>query len=129
MAGFASDAGRDFVKKYQTKSEAAGVDILGYYLPPFAYARMEVIEQAVKATGGTNDDKLAEYCRKTTFKTVVGDVAFNEQGEWATAQVMSVQFQGIQGNGLDQFKDPKSEVILWPTKYKTGDIQYPYNPG
>jgi branched-chain amino acid transport system substrate-binding protein len=128
-AGFASDAGRDFVKKYQTKSEAAGVDILGYYLPPFAYARMEVIEQAVKATGGTNDDKLAEYCRKTTFKTVVGDVAFNEQGEWATAQVMSVQFQGIQGNGLDQFKDPKSEVILWPTKYKTGDIQYPYNPG
>jgi branched-chain amino acid transport system substrate-binding protein len=128
-AGFASDAGRDFVKKYQTKSEAAGVDILGYYLPPFAYARMEVIEQAVKATGGTNDDKLAEYCRKNTFKTVVGDVAFNDQGEWATAQVLAVQFQGIQGNGVDQFKDPKSEVILWPTKYKTGDIQYPYNPG
>ena len=127
-AGFASDAGRDFVKKYQTKSEAAGVDILGYYLPPFAYARMEVIAQAVTATGGTNDDKLADYCRKNTFKTVVGDVAFNDQGEWATAQVMAVQFQGVKGNGLDQFKDPKTEVILWPTKYKTGDIVYPYNP-
>jgi branched-chain amino acid transport system substrate-binding protein len=127
-AGFASDAGREFVKKYQTKSADAGVDILGYYLPPFAYARMEVIEQAVKATGGTNDDKLADYCRKNTFKTVVGDVAFNEQGEWATAQVMAVQFQGVQGNGVDQFKDPKTEVILWPTKYKTGNIQYPYNP-
>jgi branched-chain amino acid transport system substrate-binding protein len=127
-AGFASDEGREFVKKYQTKSEAAGVDILGYYLPPFAYARMQLIEQAVTATGGTNDDKLAEYCRKTTFKTVVGDVAFNDQGEWATAQVMSVQFQGIKGNGLDQFKDPKSEVILWPTKYKTGNIVYPYAP-
>jgi branched-chain amino acid transport system substrate-binding protein len=128
-AGFASDSGREFVKKYQTKSEAAGVDILGYYLPPFAYARMEVIAQAVTATGGTNDDKLADYCRKNTFKTVVGDVAFNEQGEWATAQVMAVQFQGVQGNGVDQFKDPKTEVILWPPKYKTGDIQYPYNPG
>jgi branched-chain amino acid transport system substrate-binding protein len=127
-AGFASEAGREFVKKYQTKSADAGVDILGYYLPPFAYARMEVIEQAVKATGGTNDDKLADYCRKNTFKTVVGDVAFNEQGEWATAQVMAVQFQGVSGNGVDQFKDPKTEVILWPTKYKTGDIQYPYNP-
>ena len=127
-AGFASDAGREFVKKYQTKSEAAGVDILGYYLPPFAYARMEVIAQAVTATGGTNDDKLAEYCSKNTFKTVVGDVAFNEQGEWATAQVMSVQFQGVSGNGVDQFKDPKTEVILWPTKYKTGNIVYPYNP-
>ena len=38
-AGFASDAGREFLKKYQAKSAAAGVDLLGYYLPPFAYAR------------------------------------------------------------------------------------------
>ena len=127
-AGFASDEGRAFLKKYQAKSEAAGVDILGYYLPPFAYARMQVIEQAVKATGGTNDDKLAEHLSKTTYKTVVGDVAFNDQGEWATAQVMAVQFQGVQGNGLDQFKDPKTEVILWPKKYQTGKIVYPYAP-
>ena len=127
-AGFASDEGRAFVKKYQTKSAAAGVDLLGYYLPPFAYARMQVIEQAVKATGGTNDEKLAEYARKNTFKTVVGDVAFNDQGEWATAQVMAVQFQGISGNGVEQFTNPKTEVILWPTKYKTGNIIYPYAP-
>ena len=128
-AGFASDNGREFVKKYQAKSAEAGVDILGYYLPPFSYARMEVIAQAVTATGGTNDEKLAEYCRKTTFKTVVGDVAFNAEGEWATAQVMAVQFQGVSGNGVDQFKDPKTEVILWPKKYATGKIVYPYNPG
>jgi branched-chain amino acid transport system substrate-binding protein len=127
-AGFASDAGREFVKKYQAKSEAAGVDILGYYLPPFSYARMEVIEQSVKAVGSADDAKLTDYCKKTTFKTVVGDVAFNAEGEWATAQVMAVQFQGIQGNGLDQFKDPKTEVILWPEKYKTGTLQYPYDP-
>src|SRR6516165_10601150 len=73
-AKFATDEGRDFLKKYQAKSEAAGVDLLGYYLPPYAYARMQVIAEAVTATGGTNDDKLAEYCRKTTFKTVVGDI-------------------------------------------------------
>ncbi|HEY6984322.1 amino acid ABC transporter substrate-binding protein, partial [Reyranella sp.] len=91
-AGFASDEGRAFLKKYQAQAAEAGVDLLGYYLPPYAYARMQVIEQAVKATGGTNDDKLAEHLRKTTYKTVVGDVAFNDQGEWATAQVMAVQF-------------------------------------
>ena len=72
------------------------------------------------------DDKLAEYCRKGTFKTVVGDITFNEEGEWSFAQVMAVQFQGVQGNGVDQFKDPKTEVILWPEKYKTGNIVYPY---
>ena len=47
-AGFASDEGRDFVKKYQTRSAAAGVDLLGYYMPPFGYALMQVVEQAVK---------------------------------------------------------------------------------
>ncbi|MFI5001380.1 MAG: branched-chain amino acid ABC transporter substrate-binding protein, partial [Reyranellales bacterium] len=115
-------------KKYQAKSAEAGVDLLGYYLPPFAYARLQVIEQAVKATGGTNDDKLAEYCRKNTFKTVVGDIKFNDQGEWQESQVMAVQFQGVSGNGADQFKDPKTEVILWPKKYQTGKIVYPYSP-
>jgi branched-chain amino acid transport system substrate-binding protein len=127
-AKFASDEGREFLKKYQAKSAAAGVDILGYYLPPFAYARMQVIEQAVKATGGTNDDKLAEYTRKATFKTVVGDISFNDQGEWSVPQVLAVQFQGVKGNDMDQFKDPKTEVILWPKQYSTGKIVYPYAP-
>jgi branched-chain amino acid transport system substrate-binding protein len=127
-AGFASDEGRDFVKKYQTRSAAAGVDLLGYYLPPFGYALMQVVEQAVKGTGGTDDAKLAEFARKNTFKTVVGDIKFNAEGEWETAQVMAVQFQGVKGNDVDQFRDPKTEVILWPTKYKTGNIIYPYDP-
>ena len=127
-AGFASDEGRDFVKRYQTKSAAAGVDLLGYYLPPFGYALMQIVEQAVKGAGGTDDAKLAEFTRKNTFKTVVGDIKFNADGEWETAQVMAVQFQGVKGNDVDQFRDPKTEVILWPTKYKTGDIIYPYDP-
>ncbi len=128
-AKFASDEGRAFLKKYQAKSPSAGVDILGYYLPPYAYARMQVIEQAVNATGGTNDDKLAEYCRKTTFKTIVGDVSFNAEGEWSVAKVLAVQFQGVKGNDMKQFEDPKTEVILWPKEYSTGKIVYPYNPG
>jgi branched-chain amino acid transport system substrate-binding protein len=116
------------VKKYQTKSAEAGVDLLGYYLPPFGYALMQVIDQAVTGAGTTEDAKLADFMRKATFKTVVGDFKFNAGGEWDTAQVMAVQFQGVQGNGVEQFTNPKTEVILWPSKYKTGDIVYPYNP-
>jgi branched-chain amino acid transport system substrate-binding protein len=127
-AGFATDEGRDFLKKYQAKSPETGVDLLGYYLPPFGYAIMQVVEQAVKGTGGTADDKLAEFARKNTFKTVVGDIKFNEEGEWTEAQVMAVQFQGVTGNSVDQFRDPKTEVILWPTKYATGKVAYPYEP-
>lgn len=127
-AGFATDEGRALIKKYQTRSAAAGVDLLGYYMPPFGYALCQVVEQAVTATGGTNDDKLADYARKSTFKTVAGDIRFNAEGEWTEAQVMAVQFQGVTGNGVDQFRDPKTEVVLWPAKYKTGSIVYPYDP-
>ena len=127
-AGFATEDGRELIKKYQTRSAAAGVDLLGYYMPPFGYALCQIVEQAVTATGGTNDDKLAEYARKTTFKTVAGDIKFNAEGEWAESQVMAVQFQGVTGNDVDQFRDPKTEVILAPAKYSTGKLIYPYDP-
>lgn len=127
-AGFANDDGREFVKKYQAKSAEAGVDLLGYYLPPFGYAIMQVVEQAVKGAGSTDDAKLAAYMRANSFKTVVGEFRFNAAGEWTEPQVMAVQFQGVTGNSVDQFRDPKTEVILWPTKYRTGNIIYPYDP-
>jgi branched-chain amino acid transport system substrate-binding protein len=127
-AAFATDEAREFLKKYQAKSAEAGVDLLGYYLPPYGYALMQIVEQAVKGAGGTDDAKLAEFASKNTFKTIVGDIKFNAEGEWETAKVLAVQFQGVSGNGVDQFRDPKTEVILWPQKYATGKIIYPYEP-
>jgi branched-chain amino acid transport system substrate-binding protein len=127
-AGFATDDGRELLKKYQAKSAAAGVDLLGYYIPPFSYSMLQVVEQAVTATGGIDDAKLADYCSKNTFKTVAGDIKFNAEGEWTNAQVIATQFQGVSGTDVEQFRDPKREVILWPTKYKTGNVIYPYDP-
>jgi branched-chain amino acid transport system substrate-binding protein len=128
-AGFASDEGRAFVKKYQTKSAEAGVDLLGYYLPPFRLRAHAADRTGVKATGGTNDEKLADYKRKNTFKTVVGDVAFNDRGRMGDgSRSWPCSSRACQGNGVEQFTDPKTEVILWPTKYKTGNIVYPYAP-
>jgi branched-chain amino acid transport system substrate-binding protein len=40
--------------------------------------------------------------------------------------VLEVQFRNINNNELDQFKDRRNVVILWPDKYKTGDVVYPY---
>jgi len=37
-----------------------------------------------------------------------------------------VQWQGIKGNSLDDFKDTKSEVILDPPEYRTGEVTAPY---
>jgi branched-chain amino acid transport system substrate-binding protein len=89
---------------------------------------MQVLQQAVEGIKSLDQDKLADYLRSHNFKTVVGDVKFGADGEWAEARVMEVQFQNVKANDVDQFKDPKTEVILWPPALKTGDVAYPYTP-
>ena len=126
-SGLANPAALAFLKEYQAKASSAGVDALGYYLPPFAYGYMQVLQDAVEGTKSLDQTKLAEYLRTHTFKTVAGDVTFGKDGEWTEARVLEVQFQDIKANDVEQFKSPKSEVVLWPPKLKTGDIEYPYS--
>jgi len=122
----ASDESKEFLKKYQAQAASAGVDPLGYYLPPFAFGYMQVLQQAVEGTKSLDQDKLADFLRTHTFKTIVGDVKFGPNGEWAEPRVNEVQFQTVKANDVEQFKDPKTEVILWPLSLKTGDLVYPY---
>jgi branched-chain amino acid transport system substrate-binding protein len=115
-----------FLQKYQARAASAGVDALGYYLPPFAYADLQVLGAAVTAVGSLDQARLAAYLRSHTFHTVVGDIAFGPNGEWTEPRVLAVQFQGVQSHDVDQFKDPKTEVILWPPALKSGAVRTPY---
>ena len=117
----------DFLKQYQARAGAEGVDPLGYYLAPWAYADLQVLGEAVEATKGLDQDKLADYIHGHTFKTVVGDVSFGEKGEWTKARIMTVQFQNIAGTSVDDFRDGKGETVLWPDQYKNGDAILPYS--
>jgi branched-chain amino acid transport system substrate-binding protein len=116
----------EFLTKYQARAQQEGVDALGYHIAPWGYAQLQVLQQAVAATNSLNDDKLADYIRKSTFKTLVGNVKFGPQGEWAEARVLEVQFQHIKGNDLAQFKDLSTQVVIMPSQYKSGDVIYPY---
>jgi len=116
----------EFLKRYQAKAAAAGVDVLGYYIAPWGYALLQVLEQAVTATKSLDDDKLADYIRQSTFKTLVGDVTFGALGEWAESRVLQVQFQHIKGKDLGQFRDLSTQVVITPAQYKSGEMIYPY---
>jgi len=116
----------ELLKKYQARAAAEGVDPLGYYMPVWAYAYLQVLGDAIKETKSLKDDVLADYIRKTTFKTTVGDVKFGARGEWEKDRMLYVQFQNIKGNSVDEFKDLKTEVLLYPTQYKSGELIYPY---
>jgi branched-chain amino acid transport system substrate-binding protein len=116
----------DLLKKYQARAAAEGIDPLGYYMPVWAYAYLQVLGEAIEATKSLNDTTLADYIRKTTFKTVVGDVKFGDKGEWAQERMLLVQFQNIKSNSIDEFRDLATEVVLYPPQYKSGDLIYPY---
>jgi branched-chain amino acid transport system substrate-binding protein len=115
-----------FLQKFQAQAKEAGVDPLGFYQPPFAYAAMQVLEQAVKATGSLDDDKLADYIHRNEFDTIVGKYRFDALGEWATPRVIMVQFQNVQGTGLDQYLTGHKQVIVYPPQYKDGNLEFPF---
>jgi branched-chain amino acid transport system substrate-binding protein len=116
----------DLLKRYQAEAAKEGVDPLGYYMVPFAYAYLQVLADAVEATKGLDQAKLAAYMHKATFKTVAGDIKFGTDGEWEKSRVLDVQYQHIASNDVQQFRDPKSTVILTPKEYKDGNVIYPY---
>ncbi len=116
----------DFLKKYQAKAPAEGVDPLGWYLPPFAYANLQVLGEAVEGAKTLDQTKLADYIRTHPFNTIVGDITFGEDGEWSKPRVLEVQWQNIKTNNIDEFKDTKTEVILEPEEYRTGAVIAPY---
>jgi len=115
-----------FLKKYEEAAKGKGVDPLGQYLPPYAYAYMQVLGDSIEATKGLDQAKLAEYMHKTTFDTVVGKVKFGKNGEWAQSRVLMVQYRNLKPNDLEQFREPGAQVVLYPPQWKSGNIVYPY---
>jgi len=117
---------KEFLKEYQARAEKAGVDPLGYYLPPYSYAMMQVLGQAIEATKSLDQQKIADHIRKTEFNTIVGKVKFGKNGEWAAGRTLMVQYQKVQGDDIEQFRGPGKKPVLYPEDLKSGTIIYPY---
>jgi len=48
----------------------------------YSYAAMQILKQAIEATKSLDPKSVAEYMRSgVTFKTVIGDIAFDEKGD------------------------------------------------
>jgi len=116
----------ELLSKYQAVAKAQGLDPMGWSYPPLGYAAGQVLAEAVEGAKTLDQVKLAAYMHGHTFHTVVGDMAFNKDGEWTKSRVVFTQFQNVTGNSMDQFKDTTHEVIVWPDQYKSGTMIYPY---
>ena len=116
----------DFIAAYQARATGQGVDPLGFYVPPFVYAAMQVMGQAIEKTGSLDQGALAATLHHSAFPTIVGDVAFAANGEWRKPRVLMVQYRGVAGNGLEQFRGPAPYVILYPPQFKNGEVKTPF---
>jgi branched-chain amino acid transport system substrate-binding protein len=115
----------DVLKRYQERAVAAGIDPLGFW-SPFAYAEMQILSQGVSAVGRIDQSAIADYLHKNTFNTVVGQVKFGADGEWQKSRILYVQYQGIKGNDVNQFRQPGKAVIVYPPELKSGELIYPF---
>jgi len=116
----------EFLQRYSKKAVEAKVDPLGFYLPPFNYAIGQMLEQAITATKSLDHKVLADYIRKNEMKTIVGPIRYGPDGEWANPRVVQMQFRGVVDKNVEQFRDPKKYVILYPDQFKNGEIIAPF---
>src|SRR5262249_43080955 len=117
---------RELLEKYRVKAAGQQIDPFGYSFAPFGYAAGQILASAVTETKSLDHDRLAQYVHPHSFQTVVGEIAYTKDGDWTQPRQLFVQFQNVAPNNLEQFKDISHEVVLWPEKYKTGKIIYPY---
>ena len=117
----------EFFKKYQARASAEGADPLGYYLGGWGHAYISVLGQAVVGAKSIDDDKIADWLRKTPHKTIMGDWSYGPKGEWTKSGMMQVQYHGVKdGNDIEQWRGMSVQTVLTPAELKTGDIIYPY---
>jgi branched-chain amino acid transport system substrate-binding protein len=116
----------EMLNTYQARAADAGVDLLGHYMAPLAYAQMQVVAQAIEGTAGLDDVKLAKFARHTSFDTIMGPVRFGANGEWTEPRVLQVQFAGISGHDVDQFREGSRQIVVSPGSFASGTLLYPY---
>jgi branched-chain amino acid transport system substrate-binding protein len=117
---------KEFFAKYQPRAVAAKVDPLGYYLAPYGYTSGQLIEQAINAVKSLDQKAIANYLRTNTHKTIVGNIKYGPDGEWAETGTVQAQFRGVKDKDIEQFRGPGKQVILSPARLKTGDPIVPF---
>ncbi len=111
-----------FLARYAPIAKERKVDPLGFYIPPFTYAAGQLLSAAVKATGSLDQAEISRWLHGNPIDTVVGRITFNELGDWTQRRVLMCQFQGVQGNDLEQFRRAGRQVVVDPPAYKSGRL-------
>ena len=117
------------LRRYREVAARENTDALGLYVPPLAYAQMQVLEQAVKRVGKVDQAALAADMHANSFDTVIGELRFDRLGEWTEERNLYIQFQNVTDGNLERFARPGTQVILYPERFRSGTLRTPYGAG
>lgn len=92
----------EVMDQYLSRTSSIEEDTLGYCMAPQAYAQLQIIEEAIKATNSLNDLKLIGHTREAVFKTILGDIKFDKNGECAAPEMLQVQYHKIMTQDKEQ---------------------------
>jgi branched-chain amino acid transport system substrate-binding protein len=99
----------EYVKLYGGTAAGVSSDVVE------AYSVGEVIAQAVKATGGFDNQKIVSYLHSNvTLQSAQGPVHFNSLGMNTTPTAFTFQWQGSKFVQVNPVGDPNSVKVLFP---------------
>ena len=113
----------EFLKKYQSHAKDAGVDPLGFYQPPFAYAAMQVLRAGHQ---GDRKPQRRQARRLHPRQRVQHDRRATSGSTSSANGRMRASIDGAvskhPGHGLEQYMTGHKQVIVYPAEYKDGEL-------
>jgi branched-chain amino acid transport system substrate-binding protein len=113
---------KEFLARYEPIAKQRGVDVLGHYIPPFYYAAGQLVAAAAKGAGAVDQAKMAQWLHANPVDTIVGQIRFDEAGDWTERRVLMVQYRGLANRNVEQFRSAGKQVVVDPQSLKSGDF-------
>ena len=119
-------ATEEFLKKYQARAGAAGVDPLGYYLGTWGYAYIRSMAmRSARPRASTTASLPTTSARPPTRPSMA--TSSSGQGRMGEARHAAGAVPWHQeGAGLDVWRGMSYQTVLTPSEYKTGNVIYPF---
>lgn len=91
------------MKAYRKAHKDATGKEADYWASATTYSALQILEQAIEGVGEPDREKVIEYLKNNNFKTVLGDIAFNEHNNnekyWTVGQWRNGVFHGVASTG------------------------------
>jgi len=101
-AGGVNPDSPDFKAYQKAHKQITGKDA-DFWASATTYASLQILQQAIEGVGEPDRAKVIDHLKKNTYKTVLGDIAFNNNNYnekfWTVGQWQDGVFQGVASTG------------------------------